>query len=1070
MNKLDKVNFDETKQSQLPFVEMLINMGYRYIPTSEIMSERNGDTSKFILKKTAQKYLCKINEYEHKGKKYKFSDKDVAEAIEELENIPLEGLIDTSKKVYGMIMPTTGGKTIKVFHDGKNISKSFRFIDFANPKNNDFAVAVEFEASGNNFIRVDIVVFVNGIPFALIENKKSSVRVKKALIQHNRNQQSTHCPKLFVFPQLLIGANKEELKYGTTGTPNKFYTDWKERDESDEEEWKNRKQFNKEFANKVKEIISVPIDIKTYQILLSDLSGSTYKYQQIIDRLPTVQDKSIVGIFQKGRFLDICKNFTLYDAASKKVMRYQQFFGIKKILNRIKLKEATKFGKKRLGGVFWHTQGSGKSLTMVMFVKALIESPDIINPRILIVTDRKDLDRQIKNTFENAGLKKSVIQAKSGEHLLVLIKNKNLKVVTTLIQKFKSASKKRADFVDRDENIFVLIDEAHRSHGGISNIEMNRVIPNACYIAFTGTPLLKEEKSRQKFGQFIDKYTIDDALEDKIILPLIYEGRYVDLEQDKKEIDRQVERLTADLNQKQQRELQFKIKHKILKDNPQRIAEIAYDIEKHYLEKFADTGLKGQIVAPSKYSAILLQKYFQQNGKIQTAMVISDENGLIDDKDEHKKEVEDYLKEIKAKYSSLLSYEKEVIESFVYNEKDIEILVVVNKLLTGFNAPRNTVLYLAREIKDHNLLQAIARVNRLYDNKVLPKTAGFIIDYSENANNIKSAMELFGNYDADDVKGALIDVDDKIQELQTHYSNLHDIFKTVEGDDEAFIQFLKNEPTRKEFYEALNAFLKTFSECMVLQDFVHEFKHLDTYQKELKKFMNLRKTVSIRYAERIDFSQYKQALIKIMDKNIKAKEAELLTRQISITDKEVFKEAIEEFGSDKSKAEAIAAQTEKTIKEQMKNDPAYYNRFSKKISKLIEQMRQKKIEDIEALKQARLISQTVLDKKDQDIPVAIKKQAGSDIFYRNLRKIFNQYKLKDNEVIKIILDIFNILKEESIIDWQMNIENKRVMKNTIDDYLYDTVIKEKGINLSAKDTAQLIDKTMELAQYNIEIF
>ena len=1070
MNKLDKVNFDETKQSQLPFVEMLINMGYRYISAGEVTVERDGDTSKFILKKTAHKYLSKINQYEHQGEKYKFSDKDVAEAIDELENLPLEGLIDTSKKVYGMIMPTIGGKTIKVFHDGKNVSKSFRFIDFVNPENNDFAVTVEFEAQGKNLIRVDIVVFVNGIPFALIENKKSSVKVEQAIAQHNRNQQSEYCPKLFIYPQLLIGSNKEELKYGTIGATSKFYTAWKERDGKDEQEWKNRKQFKKEFTNQVNELISTPIDKSTYQTLLSDLNGSTYKHQQILDRLPTVQDKSVAGMFRTDRLLDICKNFILYDAADKKVMRYQQYFGIKKILNRIKLKETTKFGKKRLGGIFWHTQGSGKSLTMVMLVKALIESPNIMNPRILIVTDRKDLDRQIKGTFENAGLKKDVVQARSGEHLLKLIKNNDLRVVTTLIQKFQSASKKRANFIDKDENIFVLVDEAHRSQSGISNIEMNRVIPNACYIAFTGTPLLKKEKSQQKFGRFIDKYTIDDALDDKIILPLIYEGRYVDLEQDKKEIDRQVDRLTVDLNQKQQRELQFKIKHKILKDNPQRIAEVAYDIEKHYLEKFANTGLKGQIVAPSKYSAILFQKYFQQSERIQTAMVISDENGLIDDKDEHKKEVEEYLKEIKEKHSSLLSYEKEVIESFVYNEKDIEVLIVVNKLLTGFDAPRNTVLYLAREIKDHNLLQAIARVNRLFDNKTLPKTAGFIIDYSENANNIKSAMELFGNYDTDDVKGALIDVDDKIQELQTHYANLHDIFKTVKDDDEAFIQFLEDEPTRKQFYEALNAFLRTFSECMVLQDFVHEFDHLDVYQKELKKFMNLRKTTSLRYAERVDFSQYKQALIKIMDKNIKAKEAELLTRQISITDKEVFREAIEEFGSNKSKAEAIATQTEKTIKERMENDPEYYKRFSKKISILIEQMRQKKIEDIEALKQARLISQVVLEKKDQNMPSAIRKQVGSDIFYRNLKKIFIQYKLSNDEIIKIILDIFNILKEESIIDWQMNIENKRVMKNTIDDYLYDVVKKEKGVDLSARDIRQVIDKTMDLAQNNIEIF
>src|ERR1019366_9086563 len=223
--------------------------------------------------------------------------------------------------------------------------------------------------------------------------------------------------------------------------------------------------------------------------------------------------------------------------------------------------------------------------------------------------------------------------------------------------------------------------------------------------------------------------------------------------------------------------------------------------------------------------------------KVSTALVISDENGIIDDRDEHKKEVEDYLKDIKNKYQSLLSYEKEVIESFKYNEEGVEILIVVDKLLTGFDAPRNTVLYLAKELRDHNLLQAIARVNRLYDNPTLPKTAGFIVDYSENAQNIHTAMQLFGNYDEDDVKGALINVNDKINELESSYGALHDIFNNIASDDEAYLQHLADDPTRKEFYAALNKFVQEFSECMNLQNFAGEFDDLDLYRKELKKFM-----------------------------------------------------------------------------------------------------------------------------------------------------------------------------------------------------------------------------------------
>jgi len=1069
---LDNVDFDEAKQSQLPLVEMLINLGYRYIPAAEVVKERGGDTSNFILRQTAFKKFSEINEYEHKGQKYKFSDEDIVKVIDELEDIPLEGLIDTSKKVFGMIMPLTGGKTIKVFHEGSLVSKSFKYIDFENINNNDFAVTVEFEASGRSDIRVDIVIFVNGIPFALIENKKSSVEIEEALSQHNRNQSITHCPKLFVYPQLLIAANKEDLRYGTTGTPNKFFAKWKER-ELIEEEWKRRKEFRHEVKSQVKKIIAKPIDRNIYQQILRDLPGSNQDHLQKTKRLVTKQDLGVYGLLRQERLLDISKNFILYDAGIKKVMRYQQYFAIKKLLLRTGQIEQKEYGPKRKGGILWHTQGSGKSLTMVMFVKALIENPQITNPRILIVTDRRDLDRQIKGTFTNAGLKKDVIQAKSGQHLLQLIKQKDLRVVTTIIDKFESArnNKNFPNLVDHDPNIFVLIDEAHRSQGGDANLEMNRVIPNACYIAFTGTPLLKKEKSRLKFGNFIDKYTIDDALKDEIILPLIYEGRFVPLRQDRKEVDKQVERLTANLSLDDKKKLQYLAKSQYIQDNPFRIQEIAYDIEKHFIEKFAGTGLKAQIVAPSKFSAVLFQKYFANSGKINTALVISDENGLVEAEDEHKKEVNDYLQYIKANYQSLLSYEKEIIENFKHNDDGVEILIVVDKLLTGFDAPRNTVLYLAKELRDHNLLQAIARVNRLFDNSTLPKTAGFIIDYSENANNLKTAMQLFGNYDEDDVKSALIDVDEKINELEEAYAQLHDLFNGIKADDEAYLLSLEDEPHRQKFYEDLAKFVKVFGECSVLQDFVHDFDHLDTYRLELKKFMNLRKTASLRFADRdVDFQKYKQALIKIMDTNIKADEAELLTRQISINDKKVFEEAIADLGSDKSKAEAIAAQTQKTITDQMPKDPEFYYRFSLKIKKLLDEMRNKKIADIEALKQAKLIKDEVLGKKDDNLPAEINSNQGADIFYRNLKDKFEKHGIGNGQFVQIILELLNVVKKHSIVDWYFNQEQIRIMMNAVDDYLYDVVEKEHNIQLSYEERSELEKLIIQLARNNFEIF
>lgn len=1060
---LEKVHFDEARQSQLTTLELLLGMGYKYISTEEVLRQRGGDTSNFILADIAVVKLMGINGYEVGGTEYKFSEKDVRDAIDELEHIQYEGLVDTAQRIYNTIMPTSGGKTIRVSIRGKIASKNFRFIDFMNLHNNAFHVTAEFTATGKQNIRPDIVCFVNGIPFAVIENKKSSVTIIEALNQMNRNQGPEFCPKLFTYTQLLVGTNGKELQYGTTGTPNKFYAVWKEKGTSLED-----------MNARVSKLIAMKVDPSVYAQVLTDLNGYTNGHVQKTDRIPTEQDRGIAALFEPGRLLDLTKNYILFDAGVKKLSRYQQYFAIHKMLERVEEKETTQTGiKRRRGGLIWHTQGSGKSLTMVMFVKALIENPHINNPRVIIVTDRKDLDKQIKDTFKNCNLKKEVMQATSGQNLLELIKEKNLAVVTTLIHKFESAAKKKTGFVDNDQNIFVLIDEAHRSQGGIASLEMNRIIPSACYIGFTGTPLMKDEKeSWRKFGGYIDKYTIDDALADKIILPLIYEGRYVDLVQNEEQIDRHVERITANLNAKQKRDLQKYIGSKIIKDNPQRIVEISYDIEQHFISHFQNTGLKAQIVAPSKYSAILFQQFLQTRGNLHTAVVISDEHDDGDETDIHKKEVVKYLDSIREKQGSVSKYEKDSISSFKNNEDGVEVIIVVDKLLTGFDAPRNTVLYLAKDLKDHNLLQAIARVNRLHENKKLPKTAGYIIDYSENAKNIDTAMKLFGNYDENDVKGTLIDVREKIQELEESYSLVHDIFNEIKGstDDEAFLQLLDDAPKREMFYKSLNSFIKNLNECFVLQDFVHEFRHLDIYTRELKKFMELRKTASLKYADRVDLSEYKQSLVNILDKYVDARGVELLTKQINITDRKQFEEAIETLGSDKSKAEAIAAQTDRTITEKMDSDPEFYERFSKKISEVLQKMRDGKMADVAALKQLKLIENDVVNKKDDSLPPAIVASKGSDVFYRNLQECFRKYDIPESGFVPIVLDIFKIVKQEAIVDWYKNVDVKRRIMNTIDDYLYDVIKKGKNIDLSDHDMKLIISSVLTLAENNYEIF
>jgi type I restriction enzyme R subunit len=361
----------------------------------------------------------------------------------------------------------------------------------------------------------------------------------------------------------------------------------------------------------------------------------------------------------------------------------------------------------------------------------------------------------------------------------------------------------------------------------------------------------------------------------------------------------------------------------------------------------------------------------------------------------------------------------------------------------------------------------------LFENKKeKPKTAGYIMDYSENAKNIDTAMKLFGNYDENDVKSVLIDVTDKIQELEQSYSTVHDLFNGIKGsnDDEVYLQFLADQPKRETFYKTLNAFIKNLNECFVLQDFVHEFKHLDLYKRELKKFMELRKSVNLKYADRIDLGEYKQSLVNILDKYVDARGVELLTKQVNITDRKQFEEAVANLGSDKSKAEAIAAQTQKTITEKIDSDPEFYDKFSKKISEILEKMRLGKLADVEALKQMKLLSDDVVNKKDEGLPEQIESQKGSDVFFRNLRGQFESLSLGEDAYITIILDIFSIIKSEAIVDWYKNMDVKRKMRNSIDDYLYDDVKGEKNVVIDSDKIKHIIDTSMQLAENNFELF
>jgi len=1017
-------DFDEAPSSQIPAIIQLINMGYTYIGRHAVdaMRESHGQ---YILRDIAFDALRKINDLT------RISDSSIREAILDLEKIKMDdGIIKASETLFSNLL---AGVAVSEFIDGKKLSPQLRFVDWEHPENNVFHVVPEFEICEEQNRRPDIVLFVNGIPFAVIENKKSSVSVDEAVKQMIRNQSGNQTPRFFIYPQILIGTNVSEIKYGTMLTPREFYSVWKE------------KYPSATYQADVLRSINTPLPDAVMKQIAEDLLRGNYV--QGVRLTPTAQDYGIYSLLNPTRLLDLVRNFTIYDNSVKKLPRYQQYFAIKKILARIQNKDAK---GKRHGGVIWHTQGSGKSLTMVMLTKNLIET--IQNPRVIVVTDRTDLDNQIRGTFDACNIKVGVQQAKSCKDLLKRIKSKTTDVITTLVQKFDNTR-----FKDTDSNIFILIDEAHRTQSGEDNGNMNLLLPNACQIAFTGTPLMTKKKrtTEEKFGGIIDAYTISEAEADGAILPLVYQGRFV--EQSVNPIlDKFYDRVSAPMTDAARKDFEKKcVSQSVLEETSQRIEMIATDVHEHYTKYYQGTGLKGQLVAPSKYAAVLFKKTLDLLGGIQSEVVISDAHTSEADEDklpEQKALVERYLQEQKRKYGSLETREKQIIQDFKKNPEGVELLIVVDKLLTGFDAPRDTVLYLAKQLKDRNLLQAIARVNRLFDGDEgkQSKTNGLIIDYSKNAKNLKNALELFSNYDPEDINRALLNTTEQIAVLEQLYQKLHATFADIKDvrNTDAYVNKLldeNNAELKKEFYENVNNFIRTFSACASLYDFYEKFdeEKLQRYKKDLKRFVEIKKISQLTEGEKVDFSKYKDQLKKLLDKYVTANDVEILSQEINLADMHEFNRFIEDETnglSKRSQAMAIAAQTSKVIRERYKQDEVFYKKFSDRIRALLDELKAAKADDVASLfNQIKQIQDQVENYEDFDIPTSLRDNKATHPFFRNTWDMVSETGLSQEDFAEIVEHIVKIIKDHKIVDFETNIDVRRRVMIEIEDFLLDDI-------------------------------
>jgi type I restriction enzyme R subunit len=1066
------VTFDaaEKHQSQIPALQLLVALGFTPLSQVDAVRMRGGRLRNVVLDDVLADQVQKINRFTHRGRDYSFDLEDAHDAIRRLKPTPdrQKGLRGTNQDIYDtLVLGTTITKTIQ----GDSKSYSFRYIDWETPSNNVYHVTAEVSVertASTQTKRCDIVAYVNGIPFVVIENKRPTESLKKAGSQLIGYQNEDNIPQLFHFAQLLMVMNRVEARYATVGTPRQFWQLW--RDEEDRDET-------------IDPLTNRPLTTAEANAVFSgDFAFARAHFEALAaegQRTITSQDRAIHAMCRPERLLDLIRRFTVFDGGTRKVARHQQFFGIRKAVERVR-----QFGLdgRRKGGVIWHTQGSGKSLTMVMLGRSLALDKLIPNPRILIVTDRDDLDKQIKDTFKSCELEP--VRATSGAHLIDLIRNRT-PLVTTIINKFDTAAKAAED-VDEDANVFVLVDESHRSqtgrYGGHSQFatRMRRLLPNACYLGFTGTPLLKKEKNTlSTFGGLIHKYAIDEAVADGAVVPLLYEGRLVEQEVNGGVIDRWFEKISEGLTESQKADLKRKFSRMdALSKTGQAIRAKAFDISEHFRQHWQRTGFKAQLVAPSKAAAVRFKEVLDEIGHVTSEIVISppDDNEGNEEVDKESKDiVRVFWARMMARYKTEDEYTRQIIEAFK-GSSDPEILIVVSKLLTGFDAPRNTVLYVCKSLREHNLLQAIARVNRLYEDGATEKQFGFIIDYEGLLGELDTALttySAFEGFDVADLAGTVHDVREEIRKLPQLHDQLWDLFKPVKNkkDMEQFEQFLADEAIRQEFYEKL----KAFSRCLhislssdKLLDVFDEGK-IDAMKRDWKQFSELRRSVQLRYQETVDVKEFEPKIQKLLDDHVVAMPAETIIEMVNINDPDALKAVVEETGvTEASRADRIASATRRAITEKLDEDPTFYRSFSELLEATIRDYRAKRISERDYLKNVvDLASKIARKDRGREVPEAIKGNDDGQAFFGILEGTLatdDGTPINSDEVASIALTIIDIIKSHHIVDvWSNDIAQNK-MRNAIDDYFFDVLCDERGIELTHEVMDDLELKIMDLAR------
>ena len=905
---------DELTHAELPARDLLVALGWTYVSREDLAKERSNERE-VVLKDRLISALMRLNEW--------MTADQAQRVIFNLEHIDETGML-RNQRIHEYL---SYGMPLTVERGGRQETPTVRFFDFDHPQPgvglNEYVVTTQFRVRRANerftseddakVIKPDLVLFVNGIPLVVIEAKSPSlleVWKSKAVQQLHRYQEAepkwhgAGAPELFDTNLMCIACSGSDAAFATLGAPENAYAGWKSILPFSESEFEHR--------------FGVP---------------------------PEGQARLIAGLLHPPTLLDILRDFVVYEHQQgklvKKLPRYQQYRAVKQAMERIL--EGLK--PEARGGVVWHTQGSGKSLTMLWLATKLRRSPELQNPTIVVVTDRTQLDRQITDTFKRASALEPE-RATSTRQLRELLSTISGRTVMTTIQKFEEvldAASGDLGHLNDASNLYVMIDEAHRTQYGSLAARMRRALPNATFIGFTGTPIDKEfnRSTLGIFGELIDSYTIPQSVEDGATVEIRYEARLPELHiKGAATLDKLFETIFKDEPEETRARIRRRYANKeTVAEADQRIQTIALDISEHFDKRIRPNGFKAQVVSPSRASALKYARYLNDFG-VNAYPIITTNNNDGPEFDEAKN----------------LNEEK-IVEEFKHPEGTAEALVVVDKLITGFDAPVEQVLYLDKTIREHTLLQAIARVNRRFshtkDNATTEKEYGLVVDYCGVSRELESALATF---EPGDIQGTLTELEkDPGPSLQAAADHAEAHFRGLDLSKpwDCVHRFDADAGTAGHFkadaYERFNSDYRNFAKLM--DQYLPEPAAL-AYLERLKCLTLIRafaRATFLREDTSVDWEAVGAKVKQLLDTRIGAEVRELMT-PVSILDGD-FEEKIEGLPHDEARASVMEHALRAQINERVAESPALYERLSEALERIIQLLREQLIDAAECCKQ-----------------------------------------------------------------------------------------------------------------------